>query len=253
MTGNQYTKNKKFPASAMIPGEDITHRPGLLLLQENGDKLYLQSLQRIDRWTVDLKLAIGNHLNLLFGALHKDRFGNVCFADEPHLRPEFRSHFTPIDLFDYYYATWQISGGGTSEESFIRFPDRERFWDFVKTGALLRNIHLTSGSGNPPYKIYPDPASDQITISYKKSKFIFATDLEKGDLYLNEKYYLKNIPAQSYQYNLDGYYPVKDWIKSHDGLPLHREQIHRLAILIAKIEQTAIWQNELEKEKRKNN
>lgn len=251
MSDEQNHKENKIPLSSLIPLTESLQQPGLLLLLKNGDKLYLQSLKQIDQWPDNLKFSVANHLNLLFRPLHKDRFGNVCFADEPHLRPEYRSHFTPADLFDYYYALWQISDEQMPENTptiQIRFPDPAFFWDFVKTGMLLRSIHLSSGTGQLPYKISPDDdPPDSSKFSSEKSKFIADPNHPGGNLYLNEKYYLENIPSETYQYNICGYYPVKDWIKNHHNRSITLERIHQLSLLIAKIEQTSIWQKELKK------
>lgn len=252
MNDHHHTENKKIRISSLIPLRESHFPPGLLLLQENGDKTYLRSLRQIDQWPRALKQKVAAHLNLIFGDLRKDHFGNVCFADEPQLRPEYRTLFTPIDLFDYYYAAWQNPGTGSRQpriKDHTEYPHPALFWDFVQTGALLRDIHLSPGTGPLPYKTDPITLPDQTTISIEKENFQAAPDHTHGDLYLSERYCFKDIPAETYRYHINGFYPVREWIKNHHNQPLTPARVRELSILIAKIEQTSIWQKELEKRK----
>ncbi len=83
-------------------------------------------------------------LNLQFTRTTRDSHGNVCFMNDPYLRPEYRTGFHPIDLWDYYYAMWHSKSyyrlkGDRARE--LPLPHSNLFWQMVALGSRLRNIH----------------------------------------------------------------------------------------------------------------
>lgn len=71
--------------------------------------------------------------------------GEVCFANERGLRPEFRQSFTATDLLDYIYATLQNPANGEKYRDFLKtgvaqipYPtNTDDFWQLVQTGSRL--------------------------------------------------------------------------------------------------------------------
>src|SRR5690606_12739638 len=83
-------------------------------------------------------------LNLQFTRTTRDSHGNVCFAGDPNLRPEYRTIFHAIDLWDYYYALWHSPVYWESEKGrkgFLPFPSREHFWNRTRLGNYFRILH----------------------------------------------------------------------------------------------------------------
>lgn len=77
--------------------------------------------------------------------------GNVCFANNPDLRVDYRTSFATLDLLDYMYAvlqspTYRGKYKASLKIDFPRIPyprDAETFWTLVKLGGELRQIHLS--------------------------------------------------------------------------------------------------------------
>jgi len=72
-----------------------------------------------------------------------DATGEVCFANEPGLRPEFRQSFTATDLLDYIYAVLHNSNkhGEFLKTGIAQIPyptNTDDFWQLVQTGGKLR-------------------------------------------------------------------------------------------------------------------
>ena len=84
---------------------------------------------------------IANILGLLF-VNQKGREGNVCFANNPDLRPEFRQSFTVLDLLDYSNAVLHSNTHRKGNTDFLNIPisaDVVLFWQLVQIGSNLRN------------------------------------------------------------------------------------------------------------------
>jgi len=71
--------------------------------------------------------------------------GEVCFANERGLRPEFRQSFTATDLVDYIQAILHNPGNGEKYRDFLKtgvaqipYPTNiDDFWQLVQTGSRL--------------------------------------------------------------------------------------------------------------------
>ncbi len=69
--------------------------------------------------------------------------GNVCFAENREVRPEYRQSLAPIDLLDYIYAMLHSPTYRETYKEFLKieFPrvpyptDADKFWELLKQGA----------------------------------------------------------------------------------------------------------------------
>ena len=76
--------------------------------------------------------------------------GEVCFSESEELREEYKTWFTPLHLLDYIYAVLHSPTYRETYKEFLKidfprvpFPeDPEKFWQLVKLGGELRQIHL---------------------------------------------------------------------------------------------------------------
>lgn len=78
---------------------------------------------------------ISKTLNLLFS--YENEIGNVCFANHPELRSEFRQSFTALDLMDYVFAFIHSEMYVKLEEIEIG-SETNFFWRMVEIGVELR-------------------------------------------------------------------------------------------------------------------
>jgi hypothetical protein len=80
-----------------------------------------------------------NHLGLFF--LEEQETGNVCFANNEEMRPEFRQSFRLIDLLDYIY-TFMYSSIYRDSQKIIIPSEKDFFWELAKIGLSLRKEKL---------------------------------------------------------------------------------------------------------------
>lgn len=235
----------------IIP-ENNSLPPGLTLLHENGRKIFRKVVSHIDHWPEALKNEISQHLDLQFFPAKFDAHGNVCFADDPDLRPEFRTHFTPVHLFDYFYASWLTETpmpGKPTSTTVIPLPDTDFFWKRALTGDLLRSIHLASGFQKVLYALLPkDDDSTAVKFDIDKIRFVPKSPGEKGRFYLNELFYFDDVPARAIHFSLHGYFPVSEWFLIHDQEFMAPDLLTGISALIAKLNETALLRDDAKKD-----
>jgi len=104
----------------------------------------LQTVHNLDKQIIQ-QIATG--LVLTFINPNEAR-GEVCYANEPNLRPEFRQSFTATDLLDYIYAvlhTQAEQNGEFLKTGIVEIPypvNADDFWKMVQTGSCLRYPRL---------------------------------------------------------------------------------------------------------------
>jgi len=108
-----------------------------------GDSTQATTLQTIHKLDKQIIQRIATGLGLTF-INPNEATGEVCYANEPDLRPEFRQSFTATDLLDYINAVLQTqaeqNGGilktGVAE---ISYPtNADVFWQLVQAGGRLQ-------------------------------------------------------------------------------------------------------------------
>jgi len=63
--------------------------------------------------------------------------GNVCFADNPELRSEFKTFFRLLDLKNYHYGLTRTKDYKDLSE--LKLPkNTNEFWELVKLGKEIR-------------------------------------------------------------------------------------------------------------------
>jgi len=75
-----------------------------------------------------LAQRLARHLGLAFIAEPDDT--NICFANDPSLRPEFRQSFTEEDLMNYLYA---LTTAQPTNTAYLP-ADTAEFWHLVALG-----------------------------------------------------------------------------------------------------------------------
>lgn len=98
------------------------------------DLVALSTLLEMDS---DLVQQLEKHLQLLF--VSEKGNGNLCFADDIEMRPEFRTTFNAIDFTFYLLAVLESSKIALERAAFP-FPNTTTlFWKSVNEGSILWN------------------------------------------------------------------------------------------------------------------
>jgi len=64
--------------------------------------------------------------------------GEVCFANNPGLRPEFKQTYTATDLRNYIYAVSHFPACYQQHQELLTTKDAVTFWSIVEAGAQAR-------------------------------------------------------------------------------------------------------------------
>lgn len=153
--------------------------------------------------------------------------------------PSKRGEFSPIDILDYIYAVLHSPTYRTKYKEFLKidFPrvpypkDKETFWQLVKLGSELRQIHLLE-----------HPVVEKLITQYpvdgdnvvRKPTFIERSRNERGSVFINDTQYFANVPEVAWNFYIGGYQPAQKWLKDRKDRTLQFEDImHYQKIIVA--------------------
>ena len=163
----------------------------------------------------------------------------------------------PIDILDYIYAVLHSPTYREKYKEFLKidFPrvpypkDAKTFWQLVKLGGEIRQIHLLeSPKVNEYITQYPEDGDNRITTKIAKKDWVLtgkvqtlhARSQQVGRIYINETQYFDNIPLVAWEFYLGGYQPAQKWLKDRtakkgkEGRTLTYEDItHYQKIIVA--------------------
>ncbi|MEY2703648.1 MAG: hypothetical protein RLY43_2287 [Bacteroidota bacterium] len=141
--------------------------------------------------------------------------------------------FAPIDLLDYIYAVLHSPTYREKYKEFLKidFPrvpaplDRQKFWQLVKLGGELRQIHLLESPIVEKYITgYPEDGDNVV----KKPS------CKEGNVYINDTQYFSNVPEVAWNFYIGGYQPAQKWLKDRKDRELSYEDIlHYQKIIVA--------------------
>jgi predicted helicase len=165
--------------------------------------------------------------------------------------------FAPIDILDYIYA---ILHGPTYREKYkeflkIDFPrvpypkDAATFWQLVKLGGEIRQIHLLESPKVEDYiTTYPKDGGNTITTKVgKKDWELFDKEKELGRIWINEEQYFDNIPLTAWEFYIGGYQPAQKWLKDRRDRKLEFDDILHYQKIIVALTETDRLMNEIDK------
>ena len=152
--------------------------------------------------------------------------------------------FAPIDILDYIYAVLHSPTYREKYKEFLKidFPrvpylkDNETFWQLVKLGGEIRQIHLLESPVVEEYITqYPEDGDNIVT---KPHYFPIPQNEKTGDLqgnvYINETQYFANVPLKAWKFYIGGYQPAQKWLKDRKDRKLEFEDIlHYQKIIVA--------------------
>lgn len=141
--------------------------------------------------------------------------------------------FAPIDLLDYIYAVLHSPAYREKYKEFLKihFPrvpyptDKEKFWQLVKLGGEIRQIHLLESNVVEQYITkYPEDGDNIVT------KPLY----NDGNVYINDTQYFSNVPEVAWNFYIGGYQPAQKWLKDRKDRELSYEDIfHYQKIIVA--------------------
>ena len=106
--------------------------------------------------------------------------------------------------------------------------DKDTFWQLVKLGGEIRQIHLLESPTVEKYITqYPIDGDNVVT----KPKY------QDGKVYINETQYFANVPQVAWAYYIGGYQPAQKWLKDRKERTLEFDDIlHYQKIIVALFE-----------------
>jgi len=175
----------------------------------------------------------------------KEVEGNVCFVNSPGIRDDFKTIFAPIDLLDYIYAVLHSPNYREKYKEFLKidFPrvpypkDAETFWQLVRLGGQIRQIHLLESPEVEKYITkYPVDGNNLVG----KLKF------EEGKVYINETQYFANVPEVAWNFYIGGYQPAQKWLKDRKDRNLEFDDILHYQKIIVALAETDLLMKEID-------
>ncbi len=202
-------------------------------------------VNRASNLDLDIVKQISKNLCLTFTA-EKEPESEVCFANSPKLRPEYRQSLARIDLLDYVYAVLHSRTYREKYKEFLKidFPgvpyptDVTKFWQLVKLGGELRQIHLLkSPVVDNDITQYPIDGNNVVG----KVKFV------DGKVYINETQYFANVPEVVWNFYIEGYQPAQKWLKDRKDRQLEFDDILHYQKIIVALTETDRLMREIDK------
>ncbi|KAB2868747.1 MAG: N-6 DNA methylase [Bacteroidales bacterium] len=161
--------------------------------------------------------------------------------------------FAPIDILDYIYAILHSPTYREKYKEFLKidFPrvpyptNQETFWQLVKLGGELRQIHLLESSVVEKYITQYPENGDNIVNKVVFKVYDYSNSLPnedgnieypdyKGAVYINDTQYFADVPTSAWEFYIGGYQPAQKWLKDRKGRKLEFEDIlHYQKIIVA--------------------
>ncbi|MCX6245136.1 MAG: N-6 DNA methylase [Bacteroidetes bacterium] len=167
---------------------------------------------------------------------------------ELHFTPEKEttpSTFAPIDILDYIYAVLHSPTYREKYKEFLKidFPrvpypkDANTFWQLVKLGGELRQIHLLES-----------PMVNQLMTKYsvEGNNAVDKVKYEDGNVWINGTQYFEGVPQVSWDFYIGGYQPAQKWLKDRKGRVLNFEDILHYQKIIVALAETARIMGEID-------
>ena len=151
----------------------------------------------------------------------------------PYEGEQQRGEFAPIDILDYIYAVLHSPTYRDKYKEFLKidFPrvpypkDQDTFWQLVKLGGELRQIHLLESPKVEQY-ITQYPIDGGNVVGKPKYK--------DGKVFINDTQYFDNVPQVAWEFYIGGYQPAQKWLKDRKDRELTFDDIlHYQKIIVA--------------------
>jgi predicted helicase len=153
--------------------------------------------------------------------------------------------FGEVDILDYIYAVLHSPTYREKYKEFLKidfprvpYPTIEVFWQLVKLGGELRQIHLLESPTVEKYITqYPIDGSNEVS----RPKY------EDGKVYINETQYFDNVPEVAWNFYIGGYQPAQKWLKDRKERTLEFDDILHYQKMIVALSETDRIMKEIDK------
>ncbi|MDD2412852.1 MAG: N-6 DNA methylase [Bacteroidales bacterium] len=225
------TTVSKHPVDANIFRRGGVNLFPLYLYPDNSGQ---QTIDQTEKRTPNLKTEIVNQIAENLG---------LTFTNEKETT---ENTFAPIDILDYIYAVLHSPTYREKYKEFLKidFPrvpypkDKDTFWQLVKLGGEIRQIHLLESPKVEQYITqYPIDGNNEVG----KPKY------KDGKVYINDTQYFDNVPQVAWEFYIGGYQPAQKWLKDRKGRKLEVEDILHYQKIIVALSETARLMKEIDK------
>ncbi|CAD5957111.1 type ISP restriction/modification enzyme [Planktothrix agardhii] len=203
----------------------------LYLYPDNPEQqIIIQTAERIPNLNTEIIKQIAEKLGLTF-TNEKETTENT---------------FAPIDILDYIYAVLHSLTYREKYKEFLKidFPrvpypkDQNTFWQLVKLGEEIRQIHLLESPTVEKYITqYPMDGDNIVT----KPKY------QDGKVYINNTQYFNFVPEIAWNFYIGGYQPAQKWLKDRKDRKLEIEDIFHYQKIIVALTETDKLMKEIDK------
>lgn len=209
----------------------------LYLYNEIENLFSVQNLQRTPNLNLEIVKQIADKLGLTF-TNEKDASTSSASAAE--------NTFAPIDILDYIYAVLHSPTYREKYKEFFKidFPrvpypkDANTFWQLVKLGGEIRQIHLLESPTVEKYITqYPVDGTNEVT----------KPTYTNGKVYINDTQYFDNVPNVAWNFYIGGYQPAQKWLKDRKGRKLEFDDILHYQKIIVALSETDRLMKEIDK------
>lgn len=204
--------------------------PLYLYPDNSGQQIIEQTTER----QPNLNAEIVNQLALKIG---------LTFTNE---KQNTENTFAPVDIVDYIYAVLHSPIYREKYKEFLKtdFPkipypkNADTFWQLVKLGGEIRQIHLLESSVVENYITQYPIDGDNV---------VGKTKYENGKVYINETQYFDNVPQIAWEFYIGGYQPAQKWLKDRKDRKLEFDDILHYQKIIVALSETDRLMREIDK------
>ncbi|MCA0333853.1 MAG: hypothetical protein LCH44_07875 [Bacteroidetes bacterium] len=217
--------------------KETTYSFPLYLYPESGGQ---QSIEQTTERLPNLNIKIVNEIASKIG---------FTFTNEKETT---ENTFAPIDILDYIYAVLHSPTYREQYKEFLKidFPrvpypkDADTFWQLVKLGGAIRQIHLLESPVVEQYITqYPKDGDNVVG----KPRFVSTLLNARGKVYINDTQYFDNVPQVAWEFYIGGYQPAQKWLKDRKDRTLEFEDILHYQKIIVALTETDRLMKEIDK------
>jgi len=116
--------------------------------------------------------------------------------------------------------------------------DQNTFWQLVRLGGELRQIHLLES-----------PVVENYITQYPidGNNIVCKVKYDDGKVYINDTQYFANVPAIAWNFYIGGYQPAQKWLKDRKDRTLEFEDILHYQKMIVALNETAELMQQIDK------
>lgn len=218
-----------------------------LYVYPNAKDLFDKAERREPNLNLEIVEKIAECLNLNFSTEKEEASTGSSYAGT----------FAPIDILDYVYTVLHAPSYREKYKTFLKtdFPripyptDANMFWQMVKFGSELRQIHLLQSEAVEITLVdYPQDGDNRITRAIGASDWELSDEKQQlGRVWINDQQYFDKIPLVAWNFYIGAYRPAQKWLKDRRYRTLTFNDIQHYQKIIVSLIETDRIMKEIEK------